>query len=177
MDDLKKLSVERLRDLARRHLGKGHSRLRTKAQLLEGLKGVLKDTLHRLEEAAESVVKSGVKVVDFPPGRRGRVRDHAAPPPAEAAPTETTRPTATPVERREAAAGKGGAGTRESAAPASRAPSGRNGANARRGARPPPLATEELGPTAEPERPHSATVPGAGARAARAETAPPPLPR
>jgi len=169
MDDLKKLSVERLRDLARRHLGKGHSRLRTKAQLLEGLKGVLKDTLHRLEEAAESVVKSGVKVVDFPPGRRGRVRDHAAPPPAEAAPTETTRPTATPVERREAAAGKGGAGTRESAAPASRAPSGRNGANARRGARPPPLATEELGPTAEPERPRrpSRSTPRPSSRHAR----------
>ena len=41
MDDLKNLSVERLRELARKHLGKGHSRLRTKAQLLEALKAAL----------------------------------------------------------------------------------------------------------------------------------------
>src|SRR5215831_13652393 len=66
MDDLKKLSVERLRELARKHLGKGHSRLRTKAQLLA-----------RLRDVAESVVPHGrskVRVVDFPPGRKGRVR-------------------------------------------------------------------------------------------------------
>ena len=43
MDDLKKLSVERLRELARKHLGKGHSRLRTKAQLLDALKEVVRE--------------------------------------------------------------------------------------------------------------------------------------
>lgn len=81
MDDLKKLSVERLRELARKHLGKGHSRLRTKAQLLEALKAVLREPLARLREAT-----SKVRVVDFPPGRKGRVRaDRAAPEaPAEA---------------------------------------------------------------------------------------------
>ena len=81
MDDLKKLSVERLRELARKHLGKGHSRLRTKAQLLEALKAVLREPLQRLREAAESVVPHGgskVRVVDFPPGRKGRVRSEAA---------------------------------------------------------------------------------------------------
>jgi hypothetical protein len=81
MDDLKKLSVERLRELARKHLGKGHSRLRTKAQLLEALRSVLREPLQRLREAAESVVAHGgskVRVVDFPPGRKGRVRSDAA---------------------------------------------------------------------------------------------------
>src|SRR5215472_13255164 len=83
MDDLKKLSVERLRELARKHLGKGHSRLRTKAQLLEALKTALREPLARLRDVAESVVphaKSKVRVVDFPPGRKGRVRaDRGAP--------------------------------------------------------------------------------------------------
>ena len=77
MDDLKKLSVERLRELARKHLGKGHSRLRTKAELLAALKDSLREPLSRLLGAAESVVpraKGKVRVVDFPPGRKGRVR-------------------------------------------------------------------------------------------------------
>lgn len=81
MDDLKKLSVERLRELARKHLGKGHSRLRTKTQLLEALKAALREPLQRLRDAAESVVPHGrskVRVVDFPPGRKGRVRSEAA---------------------------------------------------------------------------------------------------
>src|SRR6185312_15527556 len=54
MDDLKKLSVERLRELARKHLGKGHSRLRTKAQLLEALRSVLREPLQRRSDAAAS---------------------------------------------------------------------------------------------------------------------------
>ena len=88
MDDLKKLSVERLRELARKHLGKGHSRLRTKAQLLEALKAALREPLARLRDVAESVVphvRGGkVRVVDFPPGRKGRVRGER---PASAAPS------------------------------------------------------------------------------------------
>ncbi|MGZ3479153.1 MAG: DUF4912 domain-containing protein, partial [Myxococcaceae bacterium] len=84
MDDLKKLSVERLRELARKHLGKGHSRLRTKAQLLTALKDVVRGPLSRLLDAAESVIPSEtrVHVVDFPPGRRGRTRSPAAKAPA-----------------------------------------------------------------------------------------------
>src|SRR5262249_11870169 len=141
MDDLKKLSVERLRDLARRHLGKGHTRLRTKAQLIEALKEALRGTLHRLEEAVESVVK-GVKVVDSPPGRRGRVRGgggteraHAARPPDEAARTGTTRRTSTPSEPRETASGRGGAGPPGGPPPPARPPSRRPGAPARAAAR------------------------------------------
>src|SRR5215831_9017159 len=170
MDDLKKLSVERLRDLARRHLGKGHSRLRTKAQLLEALKEVLKGTIHRLEEAVESVIKShgGVKVVDFPRGRRGRVRGpsdaehaHAARPPDEAPSSGTTRRTSTPPEARDATAGKRSADARKSPAPASRSTRGRNGARARNGGGRPATATEEIRPTAQPDMPHAATLPGA----------------
>lgn len=37
MDDLKSVTVEYLRELARKHLGRGHSKLRTKAQLLAAL--------------------------------------------------------------------------------------------------------------------------------------------
>jgi hypothetical protein len=91
MDDLKKLSVERLRELARKHLGKGHSRLRTKTQLLEALKAALREPLQRLRDAAEAVVPhagSKVRVVDFPPGRKGRVRSEAAA--AGAAPSSAT---------------------------------------------------------------------------------------
>ena len=96
MDDLKKLSVERLRELARKHLGKGHSRLRTRAQLIEALKAVLREPLSRLRDAAESVVER-VRVVDFPPGRKGRVRTRrpateAAPPTVPAAPASAKRP-------------------------------------------------------------------------------------
>ncbi|HUM09902.1 MAG TPA: DUF4912 domain-containing protein [Myxococcaceae bacterium] len=89
MDDLKKLSVERLRELARKHLGKGHSRLRTRAQLLLALKEVLREPLSRLLDAAESVVppaKRKVRVVDFPPGRKGRVRTAPQPAPGTATP-------------------------------------------------------------------------------------------
>ncbi|HET9156543.1 MAG TPA: hypothetical protein VFN91_07750, partial [Myxococcaceae bacterium] len=78
MDDLKKLSVERLRELARKHLGKGHSRLRTKAQLLEALRSALRELVPR--------ARAKVRVVDFPPGRKGRVRAERAAADAAAAP-------------------------------------------------------------------------------------------
>jgi len=77
MDDLKKLSLEALRALARKHLGKGHSRLRTRAQLLEALKDVLREPLSRVLDAAASIAPAaadGVRVVEFPPGRKGRPR-------------------------------------------------------------------------------------------------------
>jgi hypothetical protein len=83
-----KLSVERLRELARKHLGKGHSRLRTRAQLLAALKEALREPLSRLLDAAESVVpqsRKKVRVVDFPPGRKGGVRPTRTPADAPAA--------------------------------------------------------------------------------------------
>ncbi|HEY3586996.1 MAG TPA: hypothetical protein VGK85_07585, partial [Myxococcaceae bacterium] len=130
MDDLKKLSVERLRELARKHLGKGHSRLRTKAQLLEALKAVLREPLARLRDAT-----SKVRVVDFPPGRKGRVRaDRAAPEaPAEGG---RSRPADPGTGRAEGASGGRAApkapGRRKepptAPAPASRASTTSNGA-------------------------------------------------
>jgi hypothetical protein len=113
MDELKKLSVERLRELARKHLGKGHSRLRTRAQLLEALKQVLRDPLSRLREAAESLVpgKGKVRVVDFPPGRKGRVRGER--PGAEGAAASVA-----PVTAKRAPTAPAATGERRSEAPA-----------------------------------------------------------
>src|SRR5262252_6405678 len=118
MEDLKKLSVERLRELARRHLGKGHSRLRTRAQLIEALKKVVREPLSRLLDAAEAVVDH-VRVVDFPPGRKGRVRSRGAA--GENAPTVPTAPPA-PKRKRlgaplEPSAPAVGAGARRASSP------------------------------------------------------------
>jgi hypothetical protein len=88
-DDLKKLSVQRLRELARVHLGKGHSRLRTKAELLAALKDVLPSPLSKVLAAAKSVLspEKRVRVVDFPPDRPARPRETAKGVPAESAPS------------------------------------------------------------------------------------------
>ena len=154
MDDLKKLSVERLRELARKHLGKGHSRLRTKAQLLEALRSVLREPLQRLREAAEAVVAHGgskVRVVDFPPGRKGRVRSDAAA--SGAAPSS-------PGKARPAPEAAGSPSSPSPSAPAAR--ESRPETVSRRSSRQPPL----------PVRPGP---PGNGepGRAARQRTAPP----
>jgi hypothetical protein len=70
MDELKTMTVEYLRELARKHLGKGHSKLKTKADLVEALKSVpevLKDlakevlptpTNAPVEPAAAAVAKT-----------------------------------------------------------------------------------------------------------------------
>ena len=145
MEDLKKLSVERLRELARKHLGKGHSRLRTRAQLIEALKAVLREPLSRLRDAAESVVER-VRVVDFPPGRKGRVRTRrpakeAAPPTVPAAPASAKRPRSSSRPAGEPAPSAVEAGARRTPRPraaAERTP-GRGVSN---GSRPP----ERLGP-------------------------------
>jgi len=47
MDDLKKLTVRHLRELARKHLGRGHSKLKTKAELIAALKAGLLRTFKR----------------------------------------------------------------------------------------------------------------------------------
>ena len=47
MDDLKKLTVGYLRSLARKRIGPGHSKLKTKAQLLDALKDWLLDSLQK----------------------------------------------------------------------------------------------------------------------------------
>jgi hypothetical protein len=89
-DDLKKLSVQRLRELAGAHLGKGHSRLRTKAELLAALKGVLRSPLSKVLDAAQSLLPSEkrVRVVDFPPGGRpARPREAPKGVPAESVPS------------------------------------------------------------------------------------------
>jgi Domain of unknown function (DUF4912) len=190
MDDLKKLSVERLRELARKHLGKGHSRLRTKAQLLEALKAALREPLARLRDAAEAVmphVRDKVRVVDFPPGRKGRVRSERTPPagvPSQAtsgsgAPRSAheARPSSgkrggegAPGERPAAAASGRGKGT--SAAPAAPAPHSESSppATGSQGARP------RSARAVRASRPSSNGAPSAAAaRTARDVTPPIPL--
>jgi len=121
MDDLKKLSVERLRELARKHLGKGHSRLRTRAQLLAALTGALEGSSAGAADPTGAAVPadSPVRVVDFPPGRKGRVRaEHTAPkggrggrtaPPSGSGSTPRT---AAPVARKRAGGGGSNGSTR-----------------------------------------------------------------
>ncbi len=166
MDDLKKLSVERLRELARKHLGKGHSRLRTKAQLLAALKDVVRGPLSRLLDAAESIVPAAtrVHVVEFPPGRRGRVRSSPAKAAAAKAAPATAPPPAGPAGRRSEAPTPAGAGaasapgvTRGSASGTAPAPA-RNGPTGRAPGR--------------RIRPAARSVDGAGPPVARAAVAP-----
>jgi hypothetical protein len=153
MDDLKKLSVERLRELARKHLGKGHSRLRTKAELLEALRSALREPLARLRDAAGSVVpraRGKVRVVDFPPGRKGRVRAERSPAAApdaggaEPRPVDATR-IGPPREQIVPPASTGSTATRRSGARPSPAPAreGRAGSNGvPERAAPPPVPVE-----------------------------------
>ena len=119
MDDLKKLSVERLRELARKRLGKGHSRLRTKAQLLEAL------------EAGVPSEEVKVRVVEFPPGRKGRVRGERA--------LEGAASPAAPVSAKRTP----GRATATSRGPGARSGPGSGASPMRRGAaRPPPSLLE-----------------------------------
>ncbi|MGZ6134956.1 MAG: DUF4912 domain-containing protein, partial [Myxococcaceae bacterium] len=181
MDDLKKLSVERLRELARKHLGTGHSRLRTKAQLLAALKDVVRGPLSRLLDVAESVVPAAtrVHVVEFPPGRRGRVRSSAARATAAKAPAATPPPPAGPVGRRSdappptppatavAAPSPGvtrGSASRTAPAPAHNGPTGRaRGRRVRPAARSvdragPPVTRAAVAPLERPAELHEAPV-------------------
>src|SRR5262245_30412289 len=58
MDDLTKLTVGYLRALARKYIGRGHTKLKTKAQLLKALKDWLPDSLR---EKRAPRVKSGIR--------------------------------------------------------------------------------------------------------------------
>jgi len=58
MDDLKKLTVRHLRELARKHLGSGRSKLKTKAELIAALKARL---LHPFKRDASEAANSGRK--------------------------------------------------------------------------------------------------------------------
>ena len=58
MDDLKKLTVGYLRSLARKRIGRGHSKLKTKAQLLNALKDWLLDSLEKRLQPVKSAARS-----------------------------------------------------------------------------------------------------------------------
>ncbi|MHB8872391.1 MAG: DUF4912 domain-containing protein [Myxococcaceae bacterium] len=71
MDDLKSLTVRYLRELARKHLGKGYSRLKTKDELIAALKKAVPSALKPAAKAAKSktvakpVVSMPAKIVRF----------------------------------------------------------------------------------------------------------------
>jgi uncharacterized protein len=55
MAELKNMTVQALRDLARKALGRGHSKLKTKAQLIEALQAAEKRVAGAAEKAAEKM--------------------------------------------------------------------------------------------------------------------------
>src|SRR5919197_1399048 len=59
MAELKDMTVQALRDLARKALGRGHSRLRTKSELIEALQAAQK----KVAGAAEKAARSGARRV------------------------------------------------------------------------------------------------------------------
>jgi len=99
MDDLKKLTVGYLRSLARKRIGAGHSKLKTKAQLLDALKDWLLDSLQKRlrpvktgapssKPAAKVGAPAGAKRKASPGERRGsrparRKSEPAGPPRAQ----------------------------------------------------------------------------------------------
>jgi len=58
MDDLKKLTVGYLRSLARKRIGRGHTKLKTKAQLLNALKDWLLDSLQKRTRPVKTAARS-----------------------------------------------------------------------------------------------------------------------
>ncbi len=82
MDDLKKLTVPHLRELARKHFGRGHSKLKTKAQLIAALKALLAAPSQRKQSArAKRAAKPSVlaKITTFVRGEKGTVKAEGHP--------------------------------------------------------------------------------------------------
>ena len=68
MDDSRRLTVRYLRELARKHLGRGHTKLKTKAELLAALKPWLPRSFQRNPALRATAARVSVK-----PTRRAKV--------------------------------------------------------------------------------------------------------
>jgi hypothetical protein len=88
-EDLDKLNVAALKELARKHLGKGFSRLKTKADLVEALRSVA----HKLAEPVKEAVAVAVAIEEKIEEKiRHAVPAHAAPKGATSRPAAATPP-------------------------------------------------------------------------------------
>ena len=74
MDDSRRLTVRYLRELARKHLGRGHTKLKTKAELLAALKPWLPRSFQRNPALRATAARVSVK-----PTRRAKVTAFPAP--------------------------------------------------------------------------------------------------
>jgi hypothetical protein len=74
MDDSRRLTVRYLRELARKHLGRGHTKLKTKAELLAALKPWLPRSFQRKPAPSATAARVSVK-----PTRRAKVTAFPAP--------------------------------------------------------------------------------------------------
>jgi hypothetical protein len=117
MAELKNLTVQALRELARKALGRGHSRLRTKAELVAALQAARKNVsgaagkaaarvrsaTERIEGAARAAERAADELVDSARGKRKRKKAgaEAAEPPARAAPAAEGGTEAEPTWRSE----------------------------------------------------------------------------
>src|SRR5690349_13969634 len=84
MAELKNMTVQALRDLARKALGRGHSKLKTKTELIEALQAAQKKVAGAAEKAASKVraaagrARGGVKGEKADPGARAKAREASA---------------------------------------------------------------------------------------------------
>src|SRR5512146_2309193 len=63
MAEFKNMTVQALRDLARKAIGRGHSKLKTKAELIGALQAAEKKVVDAAEKAAEKVKGATEKAV------------------------------------------------------------------------------------------------------------------
>jgi hypothetical protein len=103
MAELKNMTVQALRDLARKALGKGHSRLKTKTELIQALQaaerkvtGVAEKAAGKAKEAAGRAARATERVME---GVRGKGSKEAAPK-ARSGAKETPPAKAVKVEER-----------------------------------------------------------------------------
>ena len=86
MAELKNMTVQNLRNLARKALGPGHSKLKTKAELIEALQaaerkvaGAAEKAATKLKQATGRAVRATAKVVDSVRGKRSAAAGAKAP--------------------------------------------------------------------------------------------------
>lgn len=114
MEDLKTLTVKYLRELARKHLGKGHSKLKTRDELVQALKDFLPASLRgdKSEKTAAAVPASpaiavAATVAKADPGANGETASKTE---SAAAKTERAAATAAAAKRDSAGASRATAG-------------------------------------------------------------------
>jgi uncharacterized protein len=114
MAELKNMTVQALRDLARKALGRGHSKLKTKAELIEALQAAQRKVAGAAEKAANKVkdatgrtAHAAEKLVE---NMRGKSRE-----PKQAAEAERAKPREREKRAQPGAAAKAGQAAREAA--------------------------------------------------------------